>query len=88
MKVQIEDKLFIESDENQFMLRKYTGTINVDKKTGKETEAFISLGYYTTLQGVIKKVIQMKLARSEATTLKEVLQEVRRVEREIKALME
>jgi hypothetical protein len=83
MKIQVEDKLFIESDGMQFILKKYNGQF--DKKTGNEL--FKSLGYFATLQQAVKFLVRKKVMESEATTVQELLHELERIEKEIETLI-
>jgi hypothetical protein len=83
MKIQVEDKLFIESDGMQFILKKYNG--QYDKKTGNEL--FKSLGYFGTLRQAIKFLVKKKVMESEATTVQELLLEMERIEKEIEEII-
>lgn len=82
MKVQVEDSLFIESDGLQFILKKYSGT--TDKKG---TELYKALGYFSNLEAAFQKIVKIKLMESTATTIKELLEDVRRIEREVRELL-
>jgi hypothetical protein len=83
MKIKVEDKLFIESDGMQFILKKYSGA--VDKKTG--AEIFKPLGYFSTLQQSIKFLIRKKVMESDASTVKELLSDLERIEKEVESLI-
>lgn len=83
MKVQIEDNLYIEGDERNIEVRRYTGKF--DEKT--EKELFKNYGYFTSVEGAVKKIIRMKLADSKATTLSELLVDLKRIEKEIENLI-
>lgn len=63
---------FLESDGNQFMLRKYTGKVN--EKSGEL--AFTTIGYYPKVSYALNRMVNLKLAQSEATTLAELRKEV------------
>lgn len=78
MKVNIEGNLYLESDGMQFVLKDYTGKTYQDKK-GKETEAYNTLGYFSTVQSAMRHLVKMKLMQSTATTLNELLQDVERI---------
>lgn len=75
MKVQIEGKLFLESDERQFILKEYTGKHDKD---GKDT--FKILGFYGTIQQAVKAFVRMKIKQSTAVTLSELVLDVNRIE--------
>jgi hypothetical protein len=82
MKIHVEGNLYIESDERQFILKNYTG-----KKDAKDNELFKAIGYFGTLNQVAKKLIDMKIKESTATTLKELVADLERIEAEVNALI-
>jgi len=82
MKIAVGNNTFIESDTRQFIVKKYTGAID---KEGNEIST--SLGYYNTLGRVIKGLVKTKLLESEATTIKELLETLNRIEKEIDDLI-
>jgi hypothetical protein len=88
MKVHIEGKIYLESDTMQFILKEYTGAISIDKKTGKETEVCNNIGYFTTIQSALLRLLKMKLADSTATNLVEMIADIKRIEEGIKAKFE
>jgi hypothetical protein len=81
MKVHIEDNIYLESDERQFIIKKYTGSIN--KQTNQEV--FVPLGYYSQLESVVKALVRMKIRQSSATTFEELIQDLKRIEEWIKS---
>ncbi|MDF2649631.1 MAG: hypothetical protein K0Q73_5436 [Paenibacillus sp.] len=87
MKVQIEDNLYIESDALQFIVKEYTGKVSKDEKSGKETELYNILGYYTNVKSCVKHILTMKIKESTATTLAELLEDVKRIEMWIESKM-
>lgn len=82
MKIQVEDSLFIESDGMQFILKKYSGS---QDKNGNDV--YKALGYFGKLEAAMDKIIKLKLMESNATTLKDLIQDLRRIEREVKTLI-
>ena len=82
MKIQVEDKLFIESDGMQFILKRYSGKF--DKN---ENETYKVLGYFGTLQQTIKFIIKTKVMESEATTVQQLLTDLERIEKEVSELI-
>jgi hypothetical protein len=76
MKIQIEDKLFIESDDMQFIIKKYSG--NFDKKTEKET--YKTLGYFPSLKQAVKHLIKLQCMESTVTTFQQMFDELDRIE--------
>lgn len=82
MKVQIEDNLFIESDGIQYVLKEYSGTTHTNKD-GKEIENFKALGYYGTINQVVKSLLQMKIKKSTADNLQELTADIERIHKDI-----
>jgi len=82
MKIKVEENLFIESDGVQFILRDYSG--KVDKK-GKEI--YKSLGFFGSLQSALKKVVKIKIMKSNAETIQQLLSELKIIEDEIDDLI-
>jgi len=80
VKVQIEGDLYLETDGMQFIIKRYNG-----KKDKKGYEQFQAIGYYSTLEHAIKRIVKLKLMDSTATTLIELLRDVRSIEDYIKA---
>lgn len=80
MKVHIEGNLFLESDERQFIIKEYSG-----KMDGTGKEMFKSLGYYPTIEQALKGFVNMKIKQSTASTLSELIQDVKRIELYIKS---
>lgn len=80
MKIHIEDQIYLESDERNFVLKKYLGTIN--KQTGKEQ--FIPIGYFGSVQSAMNFMLRRKIGESKATTFKELKQDIDRIEEWLK----
>lgn len=76
MKIQVEEKLFIESDDMQFIIKEYSGKF--DKKTEKET--FKALGYFSTLQQAVKFLIKRDCMESTVTSFQQLFDELERIE--------
>lgn len=85
MKVFIEkvngNDLYLESDGIQFTLVSYSGKTVTDKKTGVEREVCSVLGYYSAINAAIKKAIKLVIMQSTATTLKELVDDLHRIEK-------
>jgi hypothetical protein len=75
LKVQIEGNLYIESDPHQFIIKEYTV-----RKDGKGEGKPIIHGYFTSLESALKKIIKIKVKESTATTLLELVQDIKRIE--------
>lgn len=81
MKVHIQDGFYVVSDERQFMLREYTGKYTNPKDGSEPEEVYKVHGYYTSLSELMKKVLHLKLDRSTATTIEELLLELKETKR-------
>lgn len=77
MKVQIEDKLYLESDGMQFILKEYTGRTAI--KDGKTSEVTNTKGYFQTVEGALTFLVKMKLMESTATDLQTLISSVKEV---------
>ncbi|WP_371318221.1 DUF5405 family protein [Paenibacillus elgii] len=75
IKVKIENNLYIESDSLQFIIKEYTGTKNV-----KGADKYITHGYFASLGQAVKHLVKMKVDQSTATTLCELVQDMKRIE--------
>jgi len=87
MKVQIENNLYLESDALQFILKEYTGA-TTEGKDGKEREVFKTLGFFTNVEFALKHYLKLKIMASTASTLRELLQEIREIRQYITAICE
>lgn len=76
MKIQIEDNLYIESDSMQFIIKEYSGKQTVGEG-GKVTENYKTHGYYPDVKSCLNKIVKMKVMDSTATTISELLEEVK-----------
>lgn len=79
--------LYLESDGTQYLLNAYNGKTVENKKTGKVTESFQTLGYFTNLRPAITKIIKLKIHESTATSLEELLKEIRKIEKKLDELI-
>jgi hypothetical protein len=60
----------------QFILKDYTGQVSVNKETGKETELYKTLGYFTDIRSALNHFLKMKVMESTASTLYELREDV------------
>ena len=81
MKILVDENTYLESDENQFILKKYTGKF--DKKT--EKEIFKVLAYCNTLNGALKHLKKIMILESDAETFQELLQHIKKIDEKIDA---
>ena len=79
MKVQIEGNLYIEGDDRNVEIRRYSG-----KKDKNDKEIYETLGYFGTVEQAIKRVINMKYTETKAADLKEMLKDIRATQQWIK----
>lgn len=91
MQVRIDDGLYIESDEHQYILKRYTGkTITMNK--GKEDEYakddFKVIGFYGTITQAINKVISDKIKISNAKDLYGLRQDIQAIKQWVENKME
>ena len=84
MRIHVEGDIYITSDERQFIIAKLQKW--KDKETGEEKEQLIAQGYYTNLEHLISGLVKRKLLRSTATTLKELMHDLRSIREEISEL--
>lgn len=82
MKVQVEDKLYIESDDRQFVLKEYTGSFD---KNGNET--YKTFGYFGKVEQALKHLVKLNVMKSDAATIQELIQDVKRIENKIESLI-
>lgn len=82
MKVQVEDKIFIESDERQFILKQYSGKF--DKN---DNELFKPLGYFGSINQALKHLVKLNIMKSDAKTIGELIKDVERIEKRINELI-
>lgn len=78
MNIQLEKGIILQSDESQFTLRKENG---VDKN-GDTT--YRTLGYYSDLEQSLQGYLKYKTRTSDATTLQQVLNEIKTLKKYIK----
>lgn len=82
MKIQVEDKLFIESDDMQFMIKKYSGKLD---KNGNEISK--TLGYFSTLKQTVNHLIKMHCLASTAETFEQLFEDLDRIENKIDSII-
>jgi hypothetical protein len=79
MKIKLSEKVFLESDSMQFIIRKYTGQI--DEKTQKET--YNNLGYFSSFKSALKHIIKMDLIEDDIDSFYDVMNTYKRIEKKI-----
>lgn len=91
MKVKIDDNLFLESDEYQYTLKLYNGTFttyNKGKENEYERENFKTLGYFSSVEQAVKKLIDMEIKASKAESLSELLKDIKAIKKWIESKLE
>lgn len=78
MKVLIQDNLFIESDEKQYILKEYTGKFDKSEK-----EVVKIHGYFGRVSQALKHVVKLNIMKSEATTLQELVKDIEQIDEKI-----
>ena len=86
MKIKINENTYIESDSQQFIVKEYTGKSYLDKD-GNEKYPYRTLGYYGNIEQLIYGLINKEIHSSNATTLKELLNDAERIKKDITELV-
>ncbi|AMQ66562.1 replication initiation protein [Bacillus phage Shbh1] len=74
LKVKIEDNLYLESDGTQYILKQYSG-----KQDKKGNELYKTLGYYGTVPEAVKRIVNLRIMQSTATSLKELSEDIKTI---------
>lgn len=82
MKIHVEDKLYIESDERQYILKEYTG-----KFDDKNNELYKTLGYFGKVTQVLKHLVKLNIMKTEAENVRELIADVERIEKRIEDIL-
>lgn len=84
MNIEIDERYSLNSDErNVILIRKEI--IRSGKKKGKIRE--FNIGYYGTVQATLKGYLRVKINISEATTIQELLQDIKKIEKTIEMVL-
>lgn len=91
MKVKIDDKLYLESDEYQYILKQYTGKYSL-RNEGKENEKLVEnykiLGYYGTVTQALDALVSREIKASTASDLKELRKDIQAISKWLKEKLE
>ncbi len=71
MKVRVEEGLFITSDADNFMVAR--------EKNGKNGKSLVAQSYHTSLEAAVQAVLRIRIKQSKATTLQELLIELKQI---------
>lgn len=77
--IKINEKYFIDADNNNFVLKEYLGT-RLNKKTNEKEDAYEIWGYYntieSTLNGLVKKELRKFISKQEINSLNDLQQKI------------
>lgn len=86
MNILLEENLKLTNMPLNLVLEKKI--ISKNKETGEETEKWVVDGYYTTLGGALKGYLKKSVLESEAKSLEELANEIKRIENNIDKAIE
>lgn len=72
MKIQIKDRLYLESDDMQFVIKRYNETPN--PKNGELGST--AIGYYPRVEQAMNAVVNLLIRQSDATTFEKLVSDV------------
>lgn len=84
MNIKIDKEYKLTSDSRSVMLVK-TWIGQEGKSKGKEQES--NVGYYASVQGALKDYLRIQTNLSNATTIKELLADVKKIEKTIEEVL-
>ena len=67
--IQIDDKMSVISDANQYILREFKG---LSEKDG--TENYETIGYFPTVESALKDYVEVTLRESNCTSIKQLIE--------------
>ena len=77
--IKINEKYFIDADNNNFVLKEYLGK-RLNKKTNEKEDAYEIWGYYntieSTLNGLVKKELKKFISKQEINSLNDLQQKI------------
>lgn len=77
--IKINEKYFIDADNNNFVLKEYLGK-RLNKKTNEKEDAYEIWGYYntieSTLNGLVKKELRKFISKQEINNLNDLQQKI------------
>jgi len=82
MNIILKGGYVLESDTNQIILKKLTGTNN---KAGNPNKTVV--GYHSTIASALNGYVKNSILESEATEIKELLKEVKDLDNYIKEML-
>jgi len=73
-------EIYLESDDLQYTLKEYY-TVEKGENAGKEASQLI--GYYPSILSSLKKVLTIKIKESKATDVRELIEDIYRIEQQL-----
>lgn len=77
--IKINEKYFIDADNNNFVLKEYLGK-RLNKKTNEKEDTYEIWGYYntieSTLNGLVKKELRKFISKQEINSLNDLQQKI------------
>ena len=80
--IQIDDKMSVTSDANQYILREFKG---LSEKDG--TENYETIGYFPTVASALKDYVEVTLRESDCTSIKQLIELHEQLEKKIDELI-
>ena len=80
--IQIDDKMSVISDANQYILREFKG---LSEKDG--TENYETIGYFPTVASALKDYVEVTLRESDCTSVKQLIELHEQLEKKIDELI-
>ena len=77
--IHIEKDWYLDMDNYQFILNKYSG-----KFDAKGNETYTSLGFFSSIEGVAEKVYRLKIKETTAKNIQELVDDHKRIIKEIR----
>ena len=82
--IHIEGKIFIEVDERSAVIKEFTGKFD---KQNPDKELYNILGEYAKVQGAVRKLLRLNIARSKTNELNDLLERLNDIEWKIEDAM-
>ena len=80
--IQIDDKMSVISDANQYILREFKGLSEKDN-----TENYETIGYFPTVASALKDYVEVTLRESSCTSVKQLIELHEQLEKKIDELI-
>lgn len=85
---EIKGRLYMEPDHYEYVLKEYTGRFSQPVEQGaKLREVYKLHGYFPTVEAAALKVLTMRVNKSTAENLSQLIQDVERIRQELSKAM-